>query len=292
MSDVNHTIDEVPSSGTVFLTPPLRVRRIPHLGHALLLSVLLLAGLLTSAILMLVSMHFRLFGIGTINEAMHSLAFNLAAMLVVYLIAFVPAAAAFPPLWGRGVLNGLQWNAPIARRLWPWLLACGVACFAVAYACKSILHFPENTPMQALLRSPADMWLMLAFAVTLAPLCEEIIFRGLFLPSFCTAADWIAEKLTRRTPPPLAENGHPRWSLPAMTFGSLLASLFFALYHSFQNGNALGPFLLIFTVSLILCAVRLKTRSLAASTLTHATYNFTLFVVMFITTSGFTHLHK
>jgi hypothetical protein len=38
--------------------------------------------------------------------------------------------------------------------------------------------------------------------------------------------------------------------------------------------------------------VRLGTRSVAASTLTHATYNFTLFVVMAIGTRGFTHLHR
>jgi membrane protease YdiL (CAAX protease family) len=45
-------------------------------------------------------------------------------------------------------------------------------------------------------------------------------------------------------------------------------------------------------VSLILCAVRLWTRSLAASTLVHATYNFMLFSVMLVETGGFKHLDK
>ena len=241
---------------------------------------------------MLVSMHYRLFGIGTVNEAMHSLGFNLGAMVAVYAVAFVPAAVAFPHLWGRSVLSGLQWNASSARRFWPWLVPCGVACFGIAFACKSIFHFPDHTPMQDLLRTPADMWLMLAFAVTLAPLCEEIIFRGVLLPAFSTVADWTAEKITRRPPRPLLANGHPQWSIPAMVVGSVLVSIVFALYHSFQNANALGPAILIFSVSLVLCAVRLGTRSVAASTLTHAAYNFTLFVVTFVATSGFRHLHN
>ncbi|HKF47179.1 MAG TPA: CPBP family intramembrane glutamic endopeptidase [Terracidiphilus sp.] len=301
MSDLNPTLDSIsvpepepapaPQPAIAVPAPPV-FRRVPHLGHAALLFALLIAGLISSAILMLVSMHYRLFGIGTVNEAMRSLGFNLGAMVVVYAIAFVPAAIAFPHLWGRGVLLGLQWNASSALGFWRRLVICGIACFGVAFACKSLFHFPDHTPMQDLLRTPADMWLMLVFAVTLAPLCEEIIFRGMLLPAFATAADWTAEKLTGRPPRPLLANGHPQWSVPAMAIGSVLASIIFALYHSFQNANALGPAVLIFSVSIILCAVRLATRSVAASTLTHATYNFTLFVVTFISTSGFRHLHK
>jgi hypothetical protein len=110
------------------------------------------------------------------------------------------------------------------------------------------------------------------------------------LPAFSTAFDWLGEKLSSRPAPALLENGHPRWSIPAMIFASVVTSAIFALFHLSQNGNALGPMVLIFSVSLILCAVRLGTRSLAASTLTHATYNFTLFLIMAISTHGFQHL--
>jgi membrane protease YdiL (CAAX protease family) len=43
---------------------------------------------------------------------------------------------------------------------------------------------------------------------------------------------------------------------------------------------------------LILCAVRLGTRSLAASTTVHSLYNFLLFAVMFAQTGGFRHMDK
>jgi membrane protease YdiL (CAAX protease family) len=77
-----------------------------------------------------------------------------------------------------------------------------------------------------------------------------------------------------------------------MAVGSVLTSIPFALLHVDQQGHALGPFLLLILVSLILCMVRLKTRSLAASTLVHACYNFILFSVEFIATGGFRHFDK
>jgi len=62
--------------------------------------------------------------------------------------------------------------------------------------------------------------------------------------------------------------------------------------HAEQTGYSLGPFLLLIAVSLVLCATRLSTRSLAASVLVHASYNFLLFSIMFLGTSGFQHLDK
>jgi membrane protease YdiL (CAAX protease family) len=72
----------------------------------------------------------------------------------------------------------------------------------------------------------------------------------------------------------------------------LLASTPFALMHGAQVSWAWAPVLLIGVVSVVLCIVRLWTRSLAASTLVHATYNFTLFVGMAISSDGFRHLEK
>jgi len=47
---------------------------------------------------------------------------------------------------------------------------------------------------------------------------------------------------------------------------------------------------LLVGVSLVLCAIRLSTRSLACSTLVHSSYNFILFVFMLVGTHGFRHL--
>jgi membrane protease YdiL (CAAX protease family) len=77
-----------------------------------------------------------------------------------------------------------------------------------------------------------------------------------------------------------------------MVTASILTSLLFAALHADQTGYSLGPFLLLILVSLVLCAVRLVLRSLAASVLVHATYNFLLFSFMLIGTSGFKHLEN
>jgi len=77
-----------------------------------------------------------------------------------------------------------------------------------------------------------------------------------------------------------------------MILGSILTSLPFAWMHAEQTAYSLGPFLLLVCVSLVLCWTRLATRSLAASVLVHASYNFLLFSLMLLGTGGFKHLDK
>jgi uncharacterized protein len=271
---------------------PARRTRIPHFGHVALFSALLLGGLCAAVIVIFVAVNFHLFGVSRVEDAMHSMAYAVGTMAVWYLVALTPAVAIFPSLWGKSLLAGLQWNAATARRRWPWLMATGAGCFLIAFAAKALLHFPDHSPISGLLSTPQAVWIMFGFAISVAPFCEEIMFRGFLLPAFATAFDWASERMGNQPAPAQLENGHPQWSMPAMILGSVVTSAIFALFHLSQNGNALGPMVLIFTVSLILCAVRLSTRSLAASTLTHATYNFTLFVVLAIGTRGFTHLHN
>jgi len=283
-----------PVSGLPFLVapPPARPRpiRIPHLGHVLLLLLLLLAGAVCAVILALVALHFHLFGVSTPDQVQRSMFYNIGIMGLLYLFAFVPALAVFPLLWRRGILAGLQWSGTSAYRLRWRLFGLGVGCAGAALALQSVLHLPRDTPIQQMLNSPQAAWLMFAFGVTVAPLCEEVLFRGFLLPSACTAFDWIREKLTRSAPPELLPNGHPVWSLPAMIFGAAITSALFALLHAGQTSNAKGVLLVLWTMGMVLSGIRLKTRSLAASTLMHASYNFTLFMMVLAATHGFRNL--
>ena len=77
-----------------------------------------------------------------------------------------------------------------------------------------------------------------------------------------------------------------------MAVASILTSLPFALMHAEQTGYSFGPFLLLVSVSLVLCWTRLATRSLAASVVVHACYNFMLFSLMLIGTGFFRHMDK
>jgi membrane protease YdiL (CAAX protease family) len=151
---------------------------------------------------------------------------------------------------------------------------------------------PDNTPIDRMFKLPGAAWLLFAFGTTLAPLFEEIVYRGFLLPALCTAYDWIAEHMSGRLPAENDQNGHPRWSIPAMAVASVITSIPFALMHGEQTAYSLGPFLLLVCVSLVLCAVRLATRSLAASVMVHSCYNLILFSLMLAVTGGFRHLDK
>jgi hypothetical protein len=243
-------------------------------------------------LLILLGLHFHLFGVMTLDQAKSNVHYILGEEAVIYLVTLALALIFFPLLWGKSFFAGIQWRGATALELGWQLPATALGCFALAALDETYMPGPEHAPIEDIFRSPGAAWLIFAFGVTLAPFFEEIVFRGFLLPSIATAWDWVSERFTGKNPPPLDENGHPLWSLPAMVVASIATSLPFALLHGEQTGHSLGPFLLLITVSLILCAVRLRTRSLAASVMVHACYNFLLFSMMAIGTGGFQHLDK
>jgi hypothetical protein len=62
--------------------------------------------------------------------------------------------------------------------------------------------------------------------------------------------------------------------------------------HSPQVSHAWGPLVLIGSVSIVLCVVRLTMNSVAAGVIVHAAYNFTLFAGVLAQTGGFRHLER
>jgi membrane protease YdiL (CAAX protease family) len=266
--------------------------RIPHLGHLLVLAVLALFGWVGAGLLTASALHFHLFGISTLKQAESDIHYTLFSMAALYVIPFAAGLFVFPVLWHKSFLAGLQWNAATAFRLRGRLFGAACACFVLAMIDGLLLPGPSETPIDKIFRTPGAAWLLFGFGVTFAPFFEEIVFRGFLLPALCTAYDWAAEMTAGEPAPPLDLNGQPQWSIPAMVVASILVSIPFALMHAEQTAGALGPFLLLVCVSLVLCWARLSTRSLAASVLVHASYNLLLFSLMLLGTGGFKHLDK
>jgi membrane protease YdiL (CAAX protease family) len=267
-------------------------QRIPHLGHLILLAAFGAIGFVCATVLMMVALHFHLFGVVTMEKAATDVHYILGSEAAIYLITFFLGFLVFPLFWKQSFFAGIHWRGAAAWRLTWRLPVLALGCFALALIDDQLLPGPKNTPIDEIFRTPGAAWMMFAFGVTLAPFFEEIAFRGFLLPALCTSYDWIGERFTHARPGPLDADGQPQWSTAAMAIASILTSLPFALMHGEQTGHSLGPLLLLIAVSLILCAVRLKTRSLAASTLLHACYNFLIFSSMLVGTGGFRHLDK
>lgn len=277
-----------------FALPPVPPSvRIPHFGHlAFLLLALAPIGLLATGLLMGLAMHEHLFGISTTQQAMGNIHYILGSEGMLYVFTFALALLIFPFFWHKGYFAGVHWNAATAFRLRWRLLSASVVCFVLAILSGELFPGPNNAPIEKIFRTPGAAWLLFAFGVTFAPFFEETVFRGFLLPSLCTAYDWLRERTANEAVRPLDPNGHPQWSFPAMVVGSILTSLPFAAMHAEQTGYALGPFFLLVGVSIVLCIARLATRSLAASVLVHACYNFLLFSLMLVASDGFRHLDK
>jgi len=160
-------------------------------------------------------------------------------------------------------LPALHWN-------WPSNIAVYVlAGFVLSLTLQGVAHLlpiPKDLPIDSFFRTPAEAWALGILSVTLAPLMEELFFRGFLYPV-------LARSL----------------GLPVAV---LLTALGFALLHLAQLGFAWGPVLVIFLVGLVLTMVRAKTNSLAAGVLVHMAYNGTITLAMFAATDGFRHLEK
>jgi hypothetical protein len=273
--------------------PALRMQvRIPHFGHLALLVLLGFTGLVCSSFLTRAALHFHLWGVSTAAKAATDIHYTIGFMAGIYLITFGLSVVIFPLWWHRSFFSGLQWNAAGAWRRIGWLVGAACVCFVLALVDEIVLPGPTNAPIDKMFDSRTAAWLLLIFGVTFAPFFEEIVFRGFLLPALSTAFDWYGEKLTGNPATPPDADGHPQWSVPAMILAAICTSIPFAGMHAEQTGYSIGPFVLLVAVSLVLCWARLRTRSLAASVLVHASYNTLLFSIMLAGTGGFKHLDK
>jgi membrane protease YdiL (CAAX protease family) len=157
----------------------------------------------------------------------------------------------------------IRWNWPQSGGKW---LALGAATLIVLFMLETVLPRPKDTPFEHLFDRPRDAYLLAIIAVSLAPLLEELFFRGFLYPV-----------VARRV---------------GVTWGVLLTALPFGLIHLPQYGWAWGAALVVFLVGVVCGVVRAVTGSVGASFLVHAGYNGTQMLIAVLATRGFTHMPK
>ncbi len=258
-------------------------KRIPNLLHLLLLLAITFLALLFSEALILALHHGR-----PLLDTLADARLQIFASVLTYLLTLLASVAAFPPLWHQSFAAGLGWNA---TRVKPLFALAGLGLGFLTQAVSTLLPTPKNDiPVEALFHNPALIWLLAAFGTLLAPLFEEIVFRGFLLPGLAIVIDYMA--LPRDLDALAAWRSSSTFSSRAWVLSSLLTSILFALIHAPQLGYTWPSVSLLVGVSMVLCLVRIRTRSVAASTLVHACYNLSVFLTLFASTGGFRHLDR
>jgi membrane protease YdiL (CAAX protease family) len=159
--------------------------------------------------------------------------------------------------------TAIHWN-------WPRKFAIYVGTgFVLSLALQGLAHFlpiPKELPIDSFFQTPTEAWSLGIMSITLAPLMEELFFRGFLYPV-----------LARRM---------------GMPVSVVITALSFALLHGAQLMFSWGAVLVIFIVGLALTIVRARTNSVAAGMIIHMAYNATITIAMFAATDGFRNLDK
>ncbi len=199
------------------------------------------------------------------------------------LIIWKPRAAAVGPIVAQFLFYALWFFAVYAtirlkydRPFWPSLaflkpagglvraMNAGVLT-AVGLMLLAIALRPPRvkTPIEELLKDPVSIALMVIFGVTLAPLCEELAFRGLLLPLLVRSL-----------------------GAPA---GILITAAPFAILHGPEYSWQWQSVLVVFLAGSAFGWMRWRSGSTAAATVMHAAYNLVFFVIFL---SGKLAAHK
>ncbi len=163
----------------------------------------------------------------------------------------------------RGFWQAVGWTWPPN---WRAYLGAGVALSLGLQAFAHFLPMPKELPIDRFFTTPAQAWVLTIFGMTLAPLMEELFFRGFLYPVLAR-----------------------RWGVGASV---LITAVCFGMIHAPQLGRAWGPVLIIFMVGIALTVARAVTKSVAPGFLMHLAYNGTISIALFVATGGFRHLER
>jgi CAAX protease family protein len=180
----------------------------------------------------------------------------LTAQFIGYVLWFATLVLLLRVRYAAPFWKSLAWIMP-RRGLWASLFLGPLLTFGVGLLGLILPQVQIESPFHELMTSSKASFLLTGiFSVSIAPLCEELAFRGFLMPV-----------LVR--------------SLGAAP-GILMAALPFALLHGPQYSWAWQYILVLFLVSTVFGIMRHITGSTAAATMTHASFNLTMFAAQIV----------
>jgi hypothetical protein len=181
------------------------------------------------------------------SDAVRTLVFQ--SFMYVFLVGALYLVVAWR--YGEPFLTSLGWTFPIPYAF--LMLVAGPVLALTLSALGVFLRAPQDgSQIEVLIKSRASLAAIILFGVVLAPIVEEMLFRGFLLPL-----------LVRSVGPSL---------------GILFTAVPFALLHGTQNQWAWQPVVLIGIAGIAFGYVRYRTGSTTAAFLMHSAYNATGFL--------------
>lgn len=188
---------------------------------------------------------------------------SVVAQILAYMIVFAFMVMVVKRVPHRSFWSSVRWNWP--GSMWGLFVICGATVYFGLLGIGQLLPIPKHLPIDQFFNNAREAAFLSIISVTVAPLMEELFFRGFLYPV-----------LARRF---------------GVGMSIFLTSALFGLLHGAQLGYSWAV-LIIFLVGVVLTVVRAVTKSVAASFLTHVGYNGTLSFLLFIATDGFRHLER
>jgi membrane protease YdiL (CAAX protease family) len=172
-----------------------------------------------------------------------------------YAILFAALAVMLRMQYDQPFWRSLGW-API-RLPFLTIVICGLATFYAVNLVGLMLRTPTTgNPLTELLMDRVSIVLMGIFGITIAPLAEELLFRGFLQPLLVRSLGAVG--------------------------GILCASIPFGLLHYHEYGNSWRHAVLISLAGVCFGIMRHTTGSTKASTIMHGAYNAYIFAVVFV----------
>ncbi len=187
----------------------------------------------------------------------------LPAQVLGYLMVFGAIAIMFRTQYGKPFWHSLGW-IPSRVPLGAIGLAGVGTAIGVALA-AGLLHTPETSnPMTEMMQDRKSLVLLAAFGIAIAPLAEELAFRGFLQPLLVSSMGPVR--------------------------GILGAAIPFGLLHYREYGNSWRHAVVISLAGVAFGAMRQRTGSTRASAAMHAAYNGFLFLALFSSRKDLPHL--